>query len=132
MKPDFKDLKISLFSTAYGFGNKAICPVPVSIIILNEDQFDERQKETYYKKKEIYDKWVNKGQEFIPQGKSANKVVAKIIRVNPKTETVSWVQSNFEEGPNSLSKKIPAKGKWSINTIINLAMSGQIKFIDKL
>lgn len=133
MKPPFKDMYIDTAAIFSVSGNKIRVLQPIVVLVTDEEQHNAEALKKRSQYQEVYDKYIKPGQLFKPAGKGAvAEVVAQITRLNPKTKTLSWRQTNFEELKTVYKYSVtatPAKGKWLIIAMIQLHLRGQIKFL---
>lgn len=130
-KPDFKDIYFDSNQVCWGLGNKVVGPQVLARIQLREPTSEEEKEEMeeYAEAKEIYDKYINKGQRFKPAGPRYNdKVQCVITYIHPEKHLVTWKQDNLTDKDASRGMK-PAKGKWRINSVIRLFKAKHIEFI---
>ena len=130
IKPNFDQIHYNPQTVTWGKGNAVMTAEPLAVIRLQPQSKAEqkREQEDYLLAQEIYEKYINQGQLFIPCGKDANKNIrAKITHISFAKQTVNWVtilsDEQIEQGYQ------PSKGKYFINTFIQLFKSGQIDFI---
>ncbi|MDD4972014.1 MAG: hypothetical protein PHT07_21515 [Paludibacter sp.] len=131
-KLDFKDVFYDSGTVCWGCGNDAIGPRLVARIKMRDltPEEEAREREDWLKAKDIYEKYINRGQLFRPAGKTGNKdIVCKITFINPPNQKVSWKQAITEENLKKMNYSKPAKGSFSINVMIRLYLNGEIEFI---
>ncbi|MBV5282191.1 MAG: hypothetical protein JZU53_07115 [Paludibacter sp.] len=118
----------------WGHGNNAVGLQQLASIRLCEptEKEIEAKRIDYNEAKEIYEKYINKGQKF--QG-SNKDIVAKITHINFEKFTVNYKQCNIDEytekhGLFNGRPWKPAKGKFSINAMISLIRTKEIKIYE--
>lgn len=131
MRKLFEQIYYNPRTICWGVGNGAVGPSLIARIQLRpltkKQQADE--KKAWDSAKEIYDKFLWKGQLWKPAGKTANKdMTCKITYINPATQTVCSVhilsQSQIKKGYRA------GKSKISINAFITMHKNGEIEFYD--
>lgn len=130
-KLPFEEILYDAHAVCWGRGNNAVGPQLLGIFQIREPNKKEnaRIKKDWEDAKQIYDKYINKGQRFKPWGlKANNTVTCKITAVNCAKQSVSWKQDNLTPDEAAKGYK-PAAGKFSINAIIQLYRNNEIKFI---
>jgi hypothetical protein len=128
---EFKDVNYNPNTICWGVGNRVVGPNLLASFRLKEMSKEEEDllKLDYEKAKQIYEKHIIKGAKFIPCGKKANtSIEAKITSVNIEKQYVTWKQYNLTDEQIS-NGYIPAAGKFSINTLISLVKTNEIKFL---
>lgn len=130
MKPEFIDINYQDDLICWGVGNNAVSPRMIAKIILREPNSKEEEllKLKYDKSKEIYDTYINLGQRLKPLGSSATSAEAKITFIHPEKMTVTWLQDNLTNDQKSRGLK-PARGKWTIMSMIQMYLTKEIDFI---
>lgn len=126
MKPLFIDINYDPRIHYQPRGNQMTFLAPIAHIITDQEKYAEKHNTQMNAAEEIYNKYINVGQVFRPSGEGANiKIICKIIRINPKTNTISWRQINNDTDLTS------AKGKWPIASMIYLIKAGSVSPVDK-
>lgn len=131
-KPQFEKISHNPTLTV-GVGNKAGIITPMATFVLDEEKYNEHQKAEWEKHKAIYENHVNIGQQFASTGSHGTGAVAEIWRIDWEKQIVYWRQTKEGFAKDFLRLGIPelkpAKGKFSINGLINLHFSKSLKFI---
>ena len=129
-KPDFKDIYFDPDQVCWGRGNKVVGPQLLARIELREPTSEEEKEEMeeYTEAKEIYDKYINKGQRFKSSGPRATGVQCVITYIHPEKQLVTWKQDNLTDEETERGMR-PARGKWPINSVISLFKAKEIEFI---
>lgn len=124
MKPPFRNIDFTNKIIFNPRGNKLAYLAPMAIIVNDKKACEEKYQEDYDRAKEIYDQHINPGQKF--KAKDNDDIICKILHVNPKSQTVSWKQINFNQ--NKIWNK-GAAGKWPILGFIQMVQTNQIKLL---
>lgn len=130
-KPEFREINYDPNTICWGMGNHVVGPRLIARIQLREAEAEQefKLKEDYERAEEIYDRYINVGQKFKPSGENANNgIVVKVTYIHAEKQLVTWKQVEFSEEFIHQGLK-PAKGKWTINSMIHLYNSGRIEFI---
>ncbi len=132
-KPKFEDVYYDPDSIRWGMGNYVVGPNLIATIKLRElnKKEEKKLKSELRSAKDVYEKYINKGQCFRPIGEKANeKIEAKITFINPTKQSVTWKQYNMTNEETSRGCK-PAAGKWSINAMLVMQKNKEIEFIEQ-
>ncbi|MBX4188408.1 MAG: hypothetical protein KW793_04745 [Candidatus Doudnabacteria bacterium] len=130
-KPKFEEINYDPGMICWGKGNNVIAPNLIARIQLREPTKKEDKEELrrYNEGKDIYEKFINKGQLFRASGKRASSgIVCKITYINEEKQSVSWKQCNMSDD-EILGVRKPAAGKFSINAFIQLFKGKEIEFL---
>jgi len=130
MKPNFEDINYNSDVICWGHGNNLVGPNLIASIRLKPEskkEIDARKKDIEAAKK-IYTENINRGAKFIPKGDNAIKgISAKIIFINSRTNTITWIQE-LTEKQTQLGYK-PASGRWNISAVIKMVKESRIEFL---
>ncbi len=130
-KLEFKDVYYDPATICWGEGNDIVGPQLLARIQIREPNKKENAKalKDYNEAKEIYDQHFELGQTFkASKEKTISNVEAKITYIHNEKQTVTWKQYNLSKEQIADGIK-PARGRWSINAMIKLCMTGEIEFI---
>lgn len=130
-KLDFKDVNYNPNTICWGVGNSVVGPQLLASFRFKEMSKEEEDllKLDYEKAREIFENHIVKGAKFVPCGKKANTFIeAKITSINLEKQYVTWKQYNLTDEQIS-NGYIPAAGKFSINSLISLVKTKEIKFL---